>query len=175
MKWFWVLSGILLMSCVTIPEGLEPVTGFEVERYMGKWYEIKRIDNRNETGLSNVSAEYHMLPDGKIEVVNRGFNVRRNVWSVVKGVAWFSGSKDVGSLKLSFGTPFPGSYNVLVVDPQYRYAMVADSGRDDLWILSREPQLDKSIIDGLVAKAKDWGFSTNDLIFVEQKALKLQE
>jgi|CXWL01.1.fsa_nt_gi apolipoprotein D and lipocalin family protein len=61
---------------------------------------------------------------------------------------------------------------VLLINPQYRYALVSEANFDDLWILSREPQLDKSITDNLTAKAKKWGFSTNKLAFVEQKALK---
>lgn len=172
MKWFWMLSVFLLLGCATVPEGLEPVTGFEVERYLGKWYEIERLDNRFENGLSNVSADYRMLPNGKIEIINRGFNARRNSWFEAKGLAWLEGSKDVGSFKISSFTPFLGSYNILVIDPQYRYAMVAGADRDELWILSREPQLDRSIIDSLVAKAKAWGFPTNELVFDEQKAVK---
>lgn len=171
MKWYWMLNIFLLLGCATAPEGLVPVKNFEVERYLGKWYEIERLDNRFENGLSNVSADYRMLPNGKIEIINRGFNVRLNSWFGAKGLAWFEGSKDVGSLKISF-MPFQSTYNILVIDSQYRYAMVAGADRDALWILSREPQLDKSIIDSLVAKAKAWGFPTNELVFDEQKAVK---
>jgi apolipoprotein D and lipocalin family protein len=172
MKYLWVLSIVWLSGCATVPDGLEAVTGFEVERFMGKWYEIERLDNPQERGLGNVTAEHRLLTDGKIEVTNRGMNPRRARWSVATGQAWFAGSKDVGSLKVSFGSPLPSAYNVLVVDAKYRYAMVADNDRDDLWILSREPQLDKAIIDGLLAKAKEWGFPTNNLVYVEQKALR---
>jgi apolipoprotein D and lipocalin family protein len=170
----WLFCSLWLFGCATVPEGLHPVSGFEINRFAGKWYEIERLDNPNEFGLSNVSGEYLILPNGKIEVTNRGFNIRRNSWSQVKGVAWFTGSKDIGSLKLSFGTPFPGTYNVLVLDPQYRYAMVTGTDIDHLWILSREPQLDRSIVDSLVAKAKSWGFDTNRLVFDEQKAMEQQ-
>ncbi len=173
MKYFGLLIISFLSGCANIPEGLVPITGFDVERYMGQWYEIKRLDNPYERGLSNVSAEYRLLPDGKIEVNNRGFNPRRNSWSIASGRAWFEGkNQDAGSLKISFGSPFDGTYNILLLDTQYRYAMVTGTGRDDLWILSREPQLDKAIVDSLVAKAKEWGFPTSDLVFVEQKALK---
>jgi apolipoprotein D and lipocalin family protein len=171
MKYLWVLSIVWLSGCATVPDGLEPVTGFEVERFMGKWYEIERLESNNELGLTNVSADYRLLSDGKIEIIHRGYKPRQKSWSMVTGLAWFAGNKDVGSLKLSFGSPFNGAYNILVLDTQYRYAMVADNDRDDLWILSREPQLDKAIMDSLVAKAKAWGFPTNNLVYVEQKAL----
>lgn len=172
MKWLWALGSLFLAGCANIPEGVAPVTGFEVERYMGTWYEIERIDNPYEGSLSNVSAEYRLMPNGKIEVLHRGFNVRQKAWRVAKGSAWFQGSKNIGSLKLSFGNPVDSAYHVLLIDPQYRYALVSGSDFDDLWILSREPQLDKSIVDNLAAKAKEWGFSTNKLVFVEQKALR---
>jgi apolipoprotein D and lipocalin family protein len=172
MKYFGLFILLLLSGCATIPEGLVPVTGFDVERYMGKWYEIERIDNYFEAGLTDVSAEYHLLPDGKIEVVNRGFRPREKNWRIAPGLAWFDGNKEVAKLKISFGSPISGTYNVLVLDTQYRYAMVAGKDYDNLWILSREPQLDKSIIDSLVAKAKEFGFPSDNLVYVEQKALK---
>jgi apolipoprotein D and lipocalin family protein len=172
MKRVWIASVMFFLGCATIPEGLEPVTAFDVDRYMGKWYEIERIDNQYENGLGNVSAEYLLLPDGKIQVINRGFHPRRNRWSIAKGQISFVGNRDVGSLKITFGSPFSGAYNILEVDPQYRYAMVAGNDRDSLWILSREPQLEKDIVDRLVAKAKTLGFSTNNLVFVEQKAVQ---
>ena len=131
MKYFWLFAILLLSGCANIPEGLVAVTSFDVERYMGRWYEIGRLDNSYERGLSNVSAEYRLLPDGKIEVTNRGFNSRRNSWSVVAGRAWFEGkNKDVGSLKISFGSPLNGTYNILLLDTQYRYAMVSSTDRD---------------------------------------------
>ncbi len=170
MKWFPRLGGLLLLGCATTHEGLKPVTGFEVERYMGRWYEIERVDNRFESGLTNVSADYRLLPDGKIEIIHRGYKPRQKSWSTAKGLAWFSGNKDVGSLKISFGSLINGSYNVLAIDAQYHYAMVADTDHNDLWILSREPQLDKAIMDSLVAKAKAGGFPTNNLVYVDQKA-----
>ena len=162
---------LLLASCATIPDGVQPVTGFEVERYMGTWYEIARIDNQNEGALVRVNAEYRLLPDGKIEVIYRGFNVRSNSWSSLKANAWFEGSKEVASLKISFSTPFPGNYNVLVLGSGYRYALVSGSTLDDLWILSRDPEFDKAIVDGLVAQAKTWGFNVSKLIIVDQKSL----
>lgn len=172
MKYFGLFIVLLLSGCATIPEGLVPVTGFDVERYMGKWYEIERLDNPYERGLSNVSAEYRLLPDGKIDVINRGYNPRRNTWSIAKGQISFVGNKDVGSLIINFGSPFPGAYNVLEIDTQYRYAMVVGNDRDSLWILSRQPQLEKDILDRLVASAKVLGFPTNNLVFVEQKAIQ---
>lgn len=169
MKWCGLLLICLLSGCASIADGLEFVTDFDVWRFMGKWYEIMRMNNPNEAGLIRVYAEYQMLPDGKIQVINQGFHPRQNLWIQVKGLAWFEGSKDIGSLKLSLGTPLTKNYNVLLVGSQYQYALVTGSDWEDLWILSREPQLDQSIVDSLVAKAKSFGFQVNNLIVVEQK------
>lgn len=169
MKWLGLLGICLISGCASIAEGLEPVTGFDIQRFMGRWYEIERLNNENEAGLIRVYAEYRLLSDGKIEVLNQGFHPRQNRWIQAKGLAWFEGNKDVGSLKLSFGTPLTKNYHVLMVDAHYRYAIVAGSDRDGLWILSREPQLDPSILESLVAKAKSLDFPVKNLVVVEQE------
>lgn len=171
MKWLWLVVFILLSGCSGVPEGLQPVTGFNIDRYLGKWYEIARLDHSFERGLTHVTADYGKLPGGRVEVINRGFNPAKNAWQDAKGVARFQGSSDIGSLEVSFFGPFYGAYNVLILDPQYRYAMVAGPNRSYLWILARESQLDKATLDMLVTRAKDWGFATNKLIYVEQKPL----
>ena len=169
MKWLWLVVVSLLSGCSGVPEGLQPVTGFNIDQYLGKWHEIARLDHSFERGLTHVSADYRKLPDGRVEVINRGFNPAKNAWQDVKGVARFQGSPDIGSLEVSFFGPFYGAYNVLVLDSKYRYAMVAGPNRSYLWILARESQLDKATLDMLVTRAKDWGFATDSLIYVEQK------
>jgi apolipoprotein D and lipocalin family protein len=142
-----------------------------VERYLGRWHEIARLDHSFERGLSEVSADYRKLPDGRIEVTNRGFDARKNIWKEAKGVARFQGNPNVASLEVSFFWPFYGAYNVLVLDPQYRYALVAGPNHDYLWILARDPQLDPATLSSLVGRARDFGFATDALIYVEQKKI----
>lgn len=173
LKWIWILGGCLLLGCATIPKGLEPVTHFQVERYMGRWYEIRRLDHPYEVNLTNVFADYTLLPNGEIEMISRGFQTRENRWLIAKSTASFIGNKDVASLKLAFDGPADDDYNVLFIDSSYRYAIVTCDDCDGLWILSREPVLDKSILDSLVVKAKAWEFPTEQLIQVEQKAKPL--
>ena len=169
MKWLCLGLFILLSGCCGVPEGLQPVTGFKIDQYLGRWHEIVRLDHSFERGLTNVTADYSKLPDGRVEVINRGFNPVKNAWQDAKGVARFQGSPDIGSLEVSFFGPFYGAYNVLVLDSKYRYAMVAGPNRSYLWILARESQLDKATLDMLVTRAKDWGFATDKLIYVDQK------
>ena len=156
-----------LSACVGVPEGLTPVGGFEVERYLGRWYEIARLDHSFERGLIDVTAEYVKRPDGTIAVTNRGFDPVKGRWREANGVARFTGDPTVASLKVSFVRPFWGGYNVLALDRDgYRWAMVAGPSRSYLWILCREPTLDPAVLASLRDQAHRWGFDTEALIVV---------
>ena len=162
------LATAILGGCASVPEGLQPVTGFQADRYLGTWYEIARLDHSFERGLSKATAEYSKSDDGSIQVVNRGYDARQGKWREARAVARFVGPADVASLKVTFFWPFSGAYHVIVLDQEgYNYAMVTSSSRDYLWILARQKHLDAAIQSDLLAKAKGWGFRTEDLIFVE--------
>jgi len=164
-----VLLAIGLAGCLGVPDGVEPVKGFEIDRYMGKWYEIARLDHRFERGLSNVTAQYSMRDDGGVRVINRGFKTAKGKWDEAEGKAYFVDDPTVGMLKVSFFGPFYGAYNVIALDKEdYQWSLVAGPDTDYLWILSREPQLDKAIFDKLVALAASLGFDTDELIIVDQ-------
>jgi apolipoprotein D and lipocalin family protein len=159
----------LVNGCVGPPEGIRPVENFDIGRYLGKWYEIARLDHSFERGLTNVFAEYAPREDGGVKVVNRGYNEGKGEWKSVEGKAYFVESKDTGSLKVSFFGPFYGGYHVIALDREdYSYAMVAGPNRDYLWILSRTERLDGDIVEKLVEQAKNLGFATDELIFVRQ-------
>ncbi len=155
-----------LAGCTGIPEGLQPVAQFDTDRYLGKWYEIARLDHRFERGLVDVSADYAPRSDGRIDVVNRGYDPKAGRWKEANGVARFAGAPTVGSLEVSFFGPFWGAYNILVLDPDYRYAMIAGPNREYLWILAREPRLEQNTLSTLVEQARGWGFKTDALIYV---------
>ena len=158
---------VLLSSCAGAPDGVSVVRGFEIDRYLGTWYEIARLDHRFERGLSNVTAEYSLRDDGGVQVVNRGLKDESGEWDEAIGKAYFVGASDVGQLKVSFFGPFYGGYNIIELDKSgYQYSLVAGPDRDYLWILSRTPQMDPSILQSLVEKARELGFATDELIFV---------
>lgn len=159
---------LALASCTGIPKGATPVTGFELDRYLGQWYEIARLDHRFERGLSHVSAEYSLRDDGDVRVVNRGYDARRGEWREAVGRARFVESPDIGRLKVSFFGPFYGGYNILVLDPGYRYALVSGPNHDYLWILARTPTLAPATIAGLLETASALGFDTGALIWPDQ-------
>jgi apolipoprotein D and lipocalin family protein len=166
-----LLMAVLMLSlgaCTGVPERLEPVRDFQLSRYLGTWYEIARLDHSFERGLSRVSARYSMRDDGAVRVVNRGYSAARGAWAEAEGKARFVAGPDLGHLEVSFFGPFYGSYVILDLDPDYRYSLVAGPDRSYLWILSRTPQLEAAVLDRLVARARQWGFATDELILVEQ-------
>lgn len=164
-----LLGPLILIQCTGPPEGVKPVEGFELSRYVGKWYEIARLDHSFERGLSNVSAHYGPMDEGGIAVMNRGFDEESARWKEVRGRAYFIGEVTKGSLKVSFFGPFYGGYHVIALDhDNYSYAVVCGPNRSYLWILSRQKTLAKPVLDRLIRLAADLGFPTNQLIYVQQ-------
>jgi apolipoprotein D and lipocalin family protein len=161
-----VLTGLGLAGCVRIPAGLEPVTGFEADRYLGTWYEIARLDHSFERGLEAVTATYARREDGAIAVLNRGRDAASGEWSEVEGRARFVDDAETGYLKVSFFGPFYGAYVVFELDESYEHALVSGPNRSFLWLLAREPDPDPAVVDALVARAAAAGFETEALIFV---------
>jgi len=164
-----LLAPILLTACLGVPEGVRPVTGFELDRYLGSWYEIARLDHSFERGLTRVTAEYSLREDGGVRVVNRGYDAAAGDWREAVGKAYFVEDEDLGYLKVSFFGPFYGSYVVFELDQDdYRYAFVAGPDRSYLWLLARTPTIDEALRQRFVDRAAELGFDTDALIFVEQ-------
>lgn len=159
----------LLSACVGIPDNVTPASNFELSRYLGKWYEIARLDHRFERGLSKISAQYSLRDDGGVKVLNRGYSEEKQKWQQAEGKAYFVEDENTGHLKVSFFGPFYGSYIIFELDKEYQYAMISGPDTEYLWILSRTPQLDPAITDRLVSKANSLGFNTDELIYVEHE------
>ncbi len=161
----WLLAG-----CTGKPDGVVPVDGFDLERYLGTWYEIARLDHAFESGLDNITARYSLREDGGVRVLNRGFSAESNEWKDAEGKAYFVGSPDQGHLKVSFFGPFYGSYIVFELDENYQYAFVSGPDTSYLWLLSRTAKVDQAVIDHFIARASSLGYSTDELIFVDHDA-----
>ncbi|WP_459425155.1 lipocalin family protein [Marinobacter sp.] len=166
-----MIAGLIgLSGCTGLPEGIEPVSGFESDRYLGTWYEIARLDHSFERGLSNVRAEYSRNDDGSIKVINRGYNAEEGQWEEADGRAVFVEDKNTGHLKVSFFGPFYASYVVFELDKEeYSYAYVTGYNRDYLWFLSRAPEVSKEAIDAFKKRVAAEGFDLDELIIVEQE------
>ena len=163
------LSILILGGCMGMPDKVTPVDDFDLTRYLGKWYEIARLDHSFERGLNKVTAEYSMRDDGGVKVINRGFSTKDNEWDEAEGKAYFVNEKNQGYLKVSFFGPFDGSYVIFELDKEiYQYEFVAGPDTSYLWFLSRTPTVSAELKDRFVKKAKALGFDTDELIFVEQ-------
>ncbi|MGI9200510.1 MAG: lipocalin family protein [Woeseiaceae bacterium] len=167
------LASVLLAACSGQPKGTSVVTGFELDRYLGTWYEIARLDHKFERGLINVTANYTLQDDGGVRVTNTGFSTKTNEWDEAVGKAYFVDSPDVGKLKVSFFGPFYGGYNILELDSEnYQYALVAGPNRSYLWILARSPDISESTVRSLVEKARSLEFPVDELIYVSHDAAR---
>lgn len=161
---------LLLSGCLGMPEGVEPVTEFELDRYLGKWYEIARLDHSFERGLEQVTAEYSMRDDGGVSVVNRGFSTATGEWEQAEGKAFFIGDPSIGYLKVSFFGPFYGSYIVFALDKaDYQYAFISGPDTSYLWLLSRTPQVSDEVMNDFLEQAGARGFDLDQLLLVNQE------
>lgn len=164
-----LLTTLLLSGCVGMPKGVTPVKGFELDRYLGQWYEVARLDHSFERGLEQVTATYKLNEDGSVAVINRGFSTKTQKWSVANGKAKFVNDPDEAYLKVSFFGPFYGSYVVFELDKKdYDYAFVSGPDLSYLWLLSRKKTVAPEVKARFLEKAASIGFDTEQLIFVKQ-------
>jgi apolipoprotein D and lipocalin family protein len=147
------------------------VKEFEIEKYLGTWYEIARFDHSFERDLAGVTATYSFREDGKIKVVNSGYKGSLNgPKSDITGKAKIPNPAVPSKLKVSFFLFFYGDYYVLELDREYQWAAVGSSSDKFLWILSRSPQMDENLYTDITNKLAARGYDTSKLIRVEQKS-----
>ena len=162
---------LLLTGCLGMPGGVKPVSGFELDRYLGTWYEVARLDHSFERGLSNVTAKYSLRDDGGVQVINRGYAEKKGEWDQAEGKAYFVGDESEGYLKVSFFGPFYGSYVVFELDQDdYQYAFISGPDPSYLWLLSRTPEVSDEIKQQFESEAKALGFNVDELIWVSHEA-----
>ena len=168
MRIFWLIGLISILSgCVGLPEGVRPVQNFKLDHYLGKWYEVARLDHSFERGLEGVTAEYSMRDDGGVRVINKGFSEKDNEWQEAEGKAYFVNSENEGHLKVSFFGPFYGSYVVFELDEKnYQYSFVSGYNKSYLWLLARSPSVDEKVMAQFVNASRQLGFDTDKLIYV---------
>ena len=140
----------------TVPE-------LDVKRYMGRWYEIARYENHFERGMTDVTATYTLLPDGKIRVENEGY--KGGVHKKATGRAKQPDPKNnPGKLKVAFFLWFYADYYILELDADYQYAVIGSSTDKYLWILSRERNLPEAVREDLLGKITERGYDISKLI-----------
>jgi apolipoprotein D and lipocalin family protein len=166
MRNLWPIACCLLSGCLGVPDGIEPIDDFELNRYLGKWYEVARLDHSFERGLEAVTADYSLREDGGIRVINSGRNTETQLNQEAEGRAYFVEEPNIGHLKVSFFGPFFGSYVIFELDEDYQTAFIAGNTTNYLWLLARTPKVSQELIDEFIASADQLGFDTRQLIFV---------
>lgn len=136
----------------------------DLDRYLGKWYEVARFDHRFERDLEQCTATYTLQENGTIKVTNQG--VKHGKWKTSEGKAKLTDHP--GILRVSFFGPFYSDYRILMLAPDYTYALIGGSSDDYLWILSRTPQLNEIMRNRIVLEAQRRGYHTDKLIWVKQ-------
>lgn len=168
MKLAAFLVGISIFSSLGMPKGVEPVDQFIIERYLGTWYEVARLDHSFERGMSHVTATYSMRKDGGVKVVNSGYLTAKQKTKSATGKAYFVNRPDQAHLKVSFFGPFYGSYVVYELGDHYDYAFVSGPDTSYLWLLSRTPTISPQLAEHFKTSAAKLGFDTDKLIWVDQ-------
>lgn len=149
-------------------ESIPIVCDVDLKRYLGTWFEIARLPLRSEKNLDNITAIYNLKKNGKIEVINSGY--KRGKEKSIRGTAWVPDKRCSGALLVSFFKPFKSEYNIIMLEENYRYAVVMGNDRDSLWILSRTPKMDRKIYKDIVKFLKQKGFATEKIINARQDA-----
>ena len=143
------------------------VKSLDVERYMGRWYELARYDHSFERDLEYCQAQYTLLDNGKIRVENSGVDSKSGKRKLSVGKAKLGDAP--GQLRVSFFLFFYSDYNILALDDNYEWALIGSKSPKYLWILSRTPQLPQSVMDDILTLARKRGYDTSELIMVKQK------
>lgn len=166
-----ILMGILLIcaACAGAKTvDVTPVRALDLSRYLGTWYEIARFDHGFERGVEYTQAVYILKPDGTVRVENSGIKdgkFKRSVGKAKRPDAVYEPAR----LRVSFFGPFYSDYRVLMVDPDYRYALVSSKGPKYLWILSRETTLPPEVRESILQEAQARGFDITKLKWVVQE------
>ncbi len=163
------LAAMLLpvLSSAQEPYDNSTISRFDLSRYLGTWYELARFDHSFERGMDNVTAEYYLRDDGKVDVINSGWKEGR--FKVADGKAKQPDPlADPAHLKVSFFMFFYNDYNIMMLDDNYQVALVGSKSPDYLWILSRKPVQPDAVLSILVEEAESRGYDTSKLIWVDQ-------
>ncbi len=170
-SYFWILGAALIVTGIGCSSrkghiNYATISKLDLNRYMGRWYEIARFDHTFERNLEQCEALYKVLPEGKISVENTGVNITTGKRKTSYGKA--KASKAPGQLRVSFFWFFYSDYNILALDDDYQWSLVGSNTPDYLWILSRTPQLPQQTLDMILEIARKRGYDTSKLLFVKQ-------
>ncbi len=160
-----VLATLLFISCAPAYMVVDSAEKFEIERYMGKWYEIYRLPNILEEELEDIVVRYELNDDGRILIINEGrLKSDNSRTKQAKGKAWIPDSKKPSRLKVSYTWPFSEDYWIFKIDSEYTNVLVGDPSGKHLWVLSRERRPEPAVISPFIEYASDLGFKIENFI-----------
>ncbi len=163
-----IFALFLFTACSSKNPPLQTVQKVELNKYLGSWYEIARYEHFFEKDCKNVTANYSMMDKETIKVINRCTKIQTNEKKEAIGRAYAIDESN-SKLKVSFFRPFYGDYWVLMLDENYKYAVVGTPSREYLWILARTSKLDEKIKNEILQKLPTLGFETSKLIWTIQE------
>ncbi len=153
-----------LLGCGSADSDLRTVANVDVERYMGKWFDIANFPQRFQKDCKCTSAEYKLLADKTVEVFNRCIDSKTGEVKDITGKAFVADKTTNAKLKVQFFWPFKGDYWIVELADDYSYAVVSEPGKEYLWILSRTPQMDNQVYEGIVSRLKEKGFDISKIV-----------
>lgn len=162
------LLGAFSGCAVNVPKTITPVTGFDIQKFTGTWFEIARIDNKYEQGLSHVSATYELNSDGTLRVTNKGYSALLQAWKATEGKARFLSDPRVAALKVTFFSPVYSGFNIVAIDTNYQVAMVVGENLDFFWILARRQTVEPAVLQHFLQQAMAMGVDTAKIMMVAQ-------
>lgn len=151
---------------------LDLVPALDLQRYLGRWYEVARYQHGFEKTLVGATAEYALRDDGRVSVLNSGFKKTLDgKYTDVKAVAWRPNDAVPGALKVKFFGLFSSDYLVFGLDDvDYQWALVGNNNRKYLWFLSRTPEVAPELLEKMKGMAEAQGYDLSKLYIVPQKA-----
>jgi apolipoprotein D and lipocalin family protein len=168
MKKYFLIIGIMsLFSCKTNPP-LQTVANVDLNKYLGKWYEIAAFPQYFERGCSCVTAEYSLSDKKYINVLNSAFKAEENKFTSAKGKAFVEEGLNNSKLKVQFFWPFKGKYWIIELAPDYSYAVVGHPNRKYLWILSRTKKMNAELYQKIITRTQEKGFDITKLKKTDQ-------
>jgi len=167
MKTLFLCSVFLFFMASTInSQPLLTVERVDLEKYLGRWYDIASYPASFQKGCRCTTADYELVPGKKyIRVVNRcvKFKNGKSKISVARGKAFIVKGSDNTKLKVQFFWPFRGDYYIIGLANDYSWAIVGHPQRKYLWILSRESYMPTDTYNHILAIIKEKGYDLKPL------------
>jgi lipocalin len=166
-----IIMGVMFLQGYKTENYVDKTTvkNVDINKYLGKWYEIARYEHYFEKDLEGVTANYSLMDDGMIRVQNAGYkDSLGGKYKEIIGKARKKKGEGSGELEVSFFWIFYSDYKILELASDYSYALIGSESDDYLWILSRTPKMKKDDLDFLLRRIEERGYDTNQLYWVEQ-------